>query len=77
LGHNALTSLVIEAVRKTDSILLITQEQRGFSLFLIRDSGVLEFPQKSKPTRVGVVDLVPPGHVFGEVFLVLTLSESL
>jgi len=39
LCHNPFTSLVIELVRKTDSILLITQEQRGFLLFLMRDQG--------------------------------------
>jgi hypothetical protein len=31
---------VIDRLLKTDSILLITQEQRGFSLFLMRDLGI-------------------------------------
>jgi hypothetical protein len=38
--------LVIDFVCKKDHILLIYQEQRGFSLFLTRDQGRDSFPEE-------------------------------
>jgi hypothetical protein len=49
LRHTTFTSLVLDYVCKKDHILLIYQEQRGFSVFLTRDPG-----SPSQNSRCGV-----------------------